>query len=492
MFWDANLISFPLKTKSINFPFFDYLTYICGLKNYLKNLIIMSNYIHLRKGLNIPVSGKAEARIGKTIVPDIVAVKPTDFRNMTPKLLVKEGDAVKAGSPVFCDKYRQEILFTSPCSGTVESVVRGEKRKLLEIRIKADKTNEHLQFQTVDINKASREDIVRLLLESGMWPAFKQRPYGIIPNPNDTPRDIFISGFNTAPLAADLSFTLKNELDNIQTGINAIAKLTKGKVYLSLSADEAYVSPFKNLKGVSQYSFSGPHPAGNVGVQIHHIAPVNKGETVWTIDLHLLAVIGKLFSKGICDMTKTVAITGPRALKPEYVVMPFGSSVKCISEYIDKSKGDVRIISGDILSGEKIAEDGFLGFYNNQITLLEEGNKCEMFGWMKIFRPKKFSVSRSYFSWLTPKKQYDMDTNLNGGPRAFVVSGLYEKVVPMDILPVYLLKAILAGDIDKMEELGIYEVIEEDLALCEYVCPSKIEVQSILSSGIDLMLKEMA
>lgn len=469
-----------------------YLGYLCRLNNYQIIPLTMSNYIGLRKGLDIPIKGSAESRISKKVVPGMVAVKPTDFRNLTPKLLVKEGDAVKAGSPVFADKKRPEILFTSPCSGTVEAIVRGEKRKLLEVRIRPDGNSEHISFGTTDTTKAGREEIVKVLLESGMWPAFKQRPYGIIPDVNDVPRDIFISGFNTAPLAADLSFTLKDEIDNIQTAVNALQKLTTGKVHLSLKEEERHATPFKNLTGVVLHSFDGPHPAGNVGVQINHIAPINKGETVWTIDMHLLAVIGKLFSKGICDMTKTIAVTGPRAINPSYVTVPFGCSVKDIDEYIDRKNGEVRIVSGNILTGEKISDEGYLGFYDNQITVLEEGNKFEMFGWAKIVRPKKFSVSRAYFSWLLPRKKYDMDTNLNGGERAFVLSGLYEKVVPMDIYPVYLLKAILAGDIEKMEELGIYEVLEEDFALCEYICPSKIEVQSIISQGIDMMLKEMA
>ncbi len=452
----------------------------------------MSNHIRLSKGLNIPIAGNAEARISKTVFSDIIAVKPTDFRNTTPKLLVREGDRVLAGAPVFADKYRPEILFVSPCSGTVQAIVRGDKRKLLEVRIKADEKNEYLQHEKINLEKAGRDEIVDAIVKGGLWPAFKQRPYGIIPNTTDVPRDIFISAFNSAPLAADLSFTMKDEIGNIKTAIKAFRKLTKGKVYISLSAEDAASTPLRNIEGAEYYIFSGPHPAGNVGVQINNISPVNKGETVWTMDMHLVATVGKLLATGTCDMTKTIAITGPRAINPSYVKVPFGVSVKSVEEFIDKSKGHVRIISGDILSGEKISEDGFLGFYNNQITILEEGDKYEMFGWMKIVRPKKFSISRSYFSWLTPKKKYDMDTNLNGGPRAFVMSGLYEKVVPMDILPVYLLKAILAGDIDKMEQLGIYEVIEEDFALCEYICPSKVEVQSIISRGIDAMIKEMA
>ena len=451
----------------------------------------MSNYIHLRKGLDIPIEGKAEARISKTIVPDIVAVKPTDFRGVTPKLLVKEGDTVKAGTALFKDKLRPEILFVSPCSGTVEAIVRGEKRKLLEIRVKADKETEYENFPVLEAN-ASREQIVEHLLKGGMWPVLKQRPYGTIPNINDVPRDIFISAFNSAPLAADLSFVLKDEIDNIQAGIDVLSKLTSGKIHVSLNADEEAATPFRNLKGVVFHTFKGMHPAGNAGVQIHHIAPVRKGETVWTVDMHLLAVLGNFVKTGICKMEKTVAVTGPRALNASYVRMPFGSCVSGLSEMFDKSNGHIRVISGNVLTGEKIAENGFLGFFDNQITVLEEGDKYEMLGWAKVVRPKKFSFSHSYFSWMCPKKRYDMDTNINGGVRAFVVSDVYSKVLPMDLYPVYLIKACLAQDIDKMEKFGIYEVIEEDLALCEYVCPSKIEIQEILSGGINLMLKEMA
>ena len=451
----------------------------------------MSNYIHLRKGLDIPIEGKAEARISKTIVPDIVAVKPTDFRGVTPKLLVKEGDTVKAGTALFKDKLRPEILFVSPCSGTVEAIVRGEKRKLLEIRVKADKETKYEKFPVLEAN-ASREQIVEHLLKGGMWPVLKQRPYGTIPNINDVPRDIFISAFNSAPLAADLSFVLKDEIDNIQAGIDVLSKLTSGKIHVSLNADEEAATPFRNLKGVVFHTFKGMHPAGNAGVQIHHIAPVRKGETVWTVDMHLLAVLGNFVKTGICKMEKTVAVTGPRALNASYVRMPFGSCVSGLSEMFDKSNGHIRVISGNVLTGEKIAENGFLGFFDNQITVLEEGDKYEMLGWAKVVRPKKFSFSHSYFSWMCPKKRYDMDTNINGGVRAFVVSDVYSKVLPMDLYPVYLIKACLAQDIDKMEKFGIYEVIEEDLALCEYVCPSKIEIQEILSGGINLMLKEMA
>lgn len=462
----------------------------------------MVDYIKLKKGLNIPISGVPQPVIKKSVVSGVVAVKPVDFKNITPKLLVKEGDEVKAGSPVFADKNHPDILFTSPVSGTVSEVIRGEKRKLLEIRIKSSPEREYVKFDLPKIEVITKEEIISALKESGLWVSIKQRPYGIIPNPEIAPKAIFVSGFNSAPLAPDYDYCLRSEIDNIQIGINVLSKLTKGGIHLGLCTFNHASTPFHKLSNVTTHLFDGPHPAGNVGVQIHHISPINKGDIVWTIDLLHLASIGKLFSKGIYDMSRMVAVTGPRATFPCYVFGISGMAMKDIEEFASKEADryqsyqegcDVRFISGNPLTGTSVGRDGYLGFFDNQITLLTEGNYHEAFGWAKIFRPKKFSLSKTYFSYLdSRKKQYNLDSNTNGGERAFVVNGYYEKVLPMDIYPVYLLKAILAGDIDKMEQLGIYEVIEEDLALCEYICPSKIEVQDIISKGIDLMLKEMA
>lgn len=466
---------------------------------FAQNFEIMLKHIRLNKGLNIPIAGNAELKIEKTIVPDIIAIKPSDFRCLTPKLMVKEGDTVKAGSIVFIDKYRPEIGFATPSSGTVHAIVRGDKRKLLAVLIKADSKTEYITFEKPEIQKATREEIVNTLLKSGLWAAIMQRPYGIVANPANAPKAIFVSGFNTAPLAADYNFTLKEEVHNLQAGVDVLKKLTNGKVVISLDADNSASSPLRNLKGATYYQFEGPHPAGNVGVQINHISPIAKGEIVWTVSPVHLAAIGKLFTKGVYDVSETVAVAGPRAKKPCYVKCVPGICMKDIAEFVESSEVElygtptgVRYISGDVLSGENVGAEGYLGFYHTQISLISEGNYNELLGWAKPFRTKKFSLSKSYFSWLTPGKKYNMDSNLNGGKRAFVVTGLYEKVVPMDIYPVYLLKAILAEDIDKMEQLGIYEVVEEDFALCEYVCPSKIDVQNIISKGIALMIKEMA
>ena len=460
------------------------------MKFILKTVYIMSNNIYLKKGLNLPISGAAAQNTKKVIVPDVVAVKPTDFRGLVPKLLVREGDKVLAGTPVLADKMSQNILFASPVSGTVAEVVRGEKRKLLEVRIKADEKQEYVDFGVKKVAEMSAEQIKAALLEAGLWPALTQRPYGIIANPEVKPKAIFVSAFTTAPLAADPEFALREDFEHIQTAVNALNKLTDGGVHFSLNSENYSGTPFHKVENVIQHTFTGKHPAGNVGVQIHHISPIRKGETVWTVSLLMLAAIGKLFNTGKYDLKRKVAVTGPKAINPAYVEAYPGMAIKDVQEFYNASE-NLRFISGDVLTGKNVGAEGFLGFFDNQVTILEEGNKYELFGWAKPFRTSLFSASRTYFSWLTPKKKYDMDTNLHGGPRAFVVNDVYSKVLPMDLYPVYLLKACLANDIDKMEKFGIYEVLEEDLALCEYVCPSKIYIQQIITDGIALMLKEM-
>ena len=452
----------------------------------------MSNNIDLKKGLDIPISGAAAQKTAKVTVPGTVAVKPTDFRGLKPRLLVREGDKVLAGSPVLADKESPDILFTSPVSGTVTEIVRGEKRKLLEVRIKADATQEYLEFAVGQVANLDADQVKSLLMKAGLWPALVQRPYGIIANPAVKPKAIFVSAFSTAPLAADMEYVLRDEFDDIQTAVNALSKLTDGGIHISLNADNASGTPFHKLENATFHTFSGKHPSGNVGVQIHHISPIMKGDTVWTISPVMLAAIGKFLNTGKYDMSRLIAVTGPKAIGPAYVKGLPGMSMRDLKEFYDNSGSDIRFISGDVLTGTNVGEDGFLGFFDNQVTLIKEGNEHELLGWAKPFRTKQFSTSHTYFSWLTPKKKYEMDTNLHGGPRAFVMSDVYSKVLPMHIYPVYLIKACLAEDIDKMEQFGIYEVLEEDLALCEYVCPSKIEIQSILSDGISLMMKEMA
>ena len=450
----------------------------------------MSNNIYLKKGLDLPINGAAAQNTKKVIVPDVVSVKPTDFRSLVPKLLVREGDKVLAGTPVLADKMSQNILFASPVSGTVAEVVRGEKRKLLEVRIKADAEQEYVDYGVKKVSEMSAEQIKEALLAAGLWPALTQRPYGIIANPEVKPKAIFVSAFSTAPLAASPEFALRDDIEHIQTAINALGKLTDGGVHFSLNSANYAGTPFHKIENVIQHTFTGKHPAGNVGVQIHHISPIRKGETVWTVSLVMLAAIGKLFNTGKYDVRRKIAVTGPKAIAPAYVEGYPGIAIKDVAEFYNASE-NLRFVSGDVLTGTNVGADGYLGFFDNQITILEEGDKYELLGWAKPVRCKLFSASRTYFSWLTPNKKYDMDTNLHGGPRAFVVNDVYGKVLPMELFPVHLLKACLANDIDGMEKFGIYEVLEEDLALCEYVDPSKIYIQQIITDGIALMLKEM-
>ena len=450
----------------------------------------MSNNIYLKKGLDLPINGTAAQNTKKVIVPDVVAVKPTDFRGLVPKLLVREGDKVLAGTPVLADKMSQNILFASPVSGTVAEVVRGEKRKLLEVRIKADEKQEYVDFGVKKVASMTAEEIKSDLMQAGLWPALTQRPYGIIANPDVKPKAIFVSAFTTAPLAANPEYALREDLEHIQTAINALSKLTDGGVHFSLNSENYSGTPFHKVENVIQHTFTGKHPAGNVGVQIHHISPIRKGETVWTVSLLMLAAIGKLFNTGKYDLRRKIAVTGPKAINPAYVEGYPGIAIKDVKEFYNAEE-NLRFVSGDVLTGTNVGADGYLGFFDNQITILEEGDKYELLGWAKPVRCSQFSSSRTYFSWLTPKKKYDMDTNLHGGPRAFVLNDVYSKVLPMDLYPVYLFKACLAQDIDKMEKFGIYEILEEDVALCEYVCPSKIYIQQIITDGIALMLKEM-
>ena len=446
----------------------------------------MSNNIVLKKGLNIPISGEAALETMRTIAPDVVAVKPTDFKGFSPRLMVKEGDKVLAGSPVLADKQNPDILLTSPVSGTVKEIVRGEKRKLLAVLVKAE-GNEAVDFGAKDPKGLKAEEVKETLLKSGLWPTIIQRPYGVLANPAQTPKAVFVSAFSTAPLAADSEFVFKDDLSAIQAGITAISKIAK--VHVCVNSE---TSAFAKLQDAVLHTvIAKKHPAGNVGVQISHISPIMKGETVWTLSLLSLAAIGKLFLNGKLDLCRKVAVTGPAALKTGYVVAMPGTPMSALEGCFDPAV-ETRFISGDVLSGENIGKDGYLGFFDNQVTLIKEGREREVLGWANPLRFNQFSSSMAYFSWLFPKKKYNMDTNTHGGVRAFVCSDVYGKVLPMDIFPVYLVKACLAGDIDKMEQFGIYEVLPEDLALCEFVDPSKNDIQAIIQDGIDLMIKEMA
>ncbi len=449
----------------------------------------MSKTIKIRKGLDIKLKGKAEKILQTVEQSDFYAIKPPDFPGVTPKLDVKAGYEVKAGSPLFHDKYKADILFTSPVSGKVSAINRGERRRLLEIVIEPDGKQEFIDFGGGDdINNLSAAQVKEKLLKSGVWPFIRQRPYGVIANPDDTPKSIHISGFDTAPLAPDMDFILQNQINEFQKGIDCLTRLTEGKIFLNLNS-ESTASPLKKINGTEQTFFEGPHPAGNVGIQIHHIAPINKGDLVWYINPQDVVFIGRLFETGQYNMERIVALAGSEVNKPQYYRTMLGASIDHLVKN-NVTNGELRYISGNVLTGSQIAKNGFIGFYDSLVTVIPEGNYYEMFGWA-LPGLEKFSTSRSFFSWLTPNKEYKMDSNLHGGERAFVMSGEYEKVFPMDILPVPLLKAIMVEDIDKMEQLGIYEVVEEDIALCEFACTSKIEIQEVLRGGLNLMIKEL-
>ena len=450
----------------------------------------MSDVIRLKKGLDIPLEGAPAQHTVQLPLADSYAVKPRDFMGFTPKLLVREGDKVEAGSPLMFDKYRPQQFVTSPVSGLVSVVRRGEKRAILEVVVTPDSEIKYKDFGVAAGKKLTKEEITALMLESGLWNFIIQRPYGIIANPEDTPRDIFISGFDSAPLAPDMNYVLKGEKENIEAAVKILSHLTTGRVHIGLDATRE--AGFLEKTGAQTHLFKGPHPAGNVGVQIHHTAPINKGETVWTINIQNLAILGRFFRTGTVDMAKTIALAGSRVESPRYYRIISGASVRSIVKgRLKPGYSNLRFISGNVLTGTKVERSGYLGFYANMLTVIPEGDSHEFIGWL-MPRFNKFSVWRSYFSWLMPKKKrYDLDTNLNGGKRALVMTGAYDKYLPMDIYPLYLLKAAIAGDIDKMENLGIYEVIEEDLALVEFIDPSKTEVQDIIRGGLDLMLKEM-
>jgi len=449
----------------------------------------MSNNIVLKKGLDIPLAGVPELTVRRTMLPAVVAVQPSDFKGLNPRLLVREGDKVLAGSPVLADKKNPDILVTSPVSGTVKEVVRGDKRKLLAVLVEPDKVQEYLDFGTPR-DGYTAEGVKEALLKSGLWAAFIQRPYGIVANPAVTPKAIFVSAFNTAPLAADTEFTLGSELSAVQAGVSALAALAKVHVCVK-SADSA----FAKLRDAEVHVVKGKkHPAGNVGVQIAAISPILKDETVWTISLALLASVGRLFTTGRYDVRRKVAVGGPAVNGPSYISTLPGVPMKALKEYYGDAEG-IRIISGDVLTGRNVGEEGYLGFYDTQVTVLKEGTEPELLGWARPFRFNQFSADHTYFNWCLGlmDKERAMDTNLHGGPRAFVMpDSYYAKYLPMDIYPLYLTKACLAGDIDNMEKYGIYEVLPEDFALVEFIDPSKNYVQDIIANGIDLMLKEMA
>jgi len=449
----------------------------------------MSKEIKIKKGLNINLFGEAEKTISELKARQY-AIKPTDFVGVFPKLLVKEGDLVKAGSPVFYDKHRENIKFTAPVSGKIAGIHRGAKRVLQEIIIDADEEIIYESFGKEGLDDLKKEEIIEKLLKSGIWPFIRQRPYSIIADPDTEPKAIFISGFDTSPLAPDYDFLIHGKGDEFQTGLNAIAKLTSGKVHLNINNDLPGSRVFTNSKNVQVNNFTGPHPSGNVGTQINKIDPINKGDIVWYLRPQEVITIGKLFLEGKFDVSRVIALTGSEIKKTSYFKTYVGASIEGMIEK-NLEQENVRCISGNVLTGTKIEKSGFLSFYDYQLTVIPEGDHYDFLGWM-LPGLKKHSFYRTFMAWLTPKKKFKVHTNLNGGERAFVMTGQFERVFPLDIYPMQLLKAIIIEDIDEMENLGIYEVDEEDFALCEYISTSKINIQSVVRNGLDIIRKEMS
>ena len=448
----------------------------------------MSKTISIRKGLDIRLLGDAAKEIKEVPVSTIACLSPTDFHGLIPKMVVKEGDQVKVGDVVFFDKKNERIKFVSPASGTIKQIVRAEKRKIVQVLIETDSQQTCKKFDVKKITDTSKEEMLNLLLDSGIWPSFKQRPLDVVANPNNEPRSIFISSFDSSPLAPDYEFVLKEKMEQVQMGLNALNKLAEGNVHLSNRKNSA----FSKMENVQHHSFEGVHPVGNVGTQIHHIEPVNKGEFVWCLNIQDVAAIGKLFETGNVDAKKCIAITGSEIKAPCYYNIYGGSSMADLLK--DNIAGDnVRNISGNVLTGDQKLITEFIGYSHNQITVIPEGNEYKFFlttGWLGLGFDK-FSNSRLFPTFLLPKsKKFVLDTNTNGEERAFVVTGELEKVFPFDILPMHLTKAAITNDIDSMENLGIYEVAPEDFALCEYVCTTKINIQEKIRQGLDLIASE--
>ncbi len=446
----------------------------------------------LRRGHDILLEGKADQtiKIAEAQVRTF-ALQPANFIGMSPipKVEVEPGQQIKAGDVLFFDKKRPEIKYVAPVSGEVIAVNRGEKRSIKEITILADKDVQYRTWSAPDVANSSRDTLVQFLLETGGWTLLRQRPFDIVPDPEDTPRDIFISTFDTAPLAPDLNVVVAGKGEAFQKGLDVLGKLTDGKVYLGLDA-RGKVAPaaiFTKAQGVEKHWFRGKHPAGNVGIQIHHIKPVKAGERVWTLGVQEVITLGALFTENRFNAARIVALTGAELQQPMYVKTYIGAN---LGELLKGNlKNDhIRIVSGDVLSGKQKSQESFLNFYDDQVTIIEEGDDYALFGWLL---PRLVpSVSRALPSFLFPNTEFKVNTNTYGEKRAFVVTGQYEAVLPMDIYPQHLMKAILANDFELMEGLGIYELSEEDIALCEFVCTSKQPLQAILREGLEVIREQ--
>ena len=449
----------------------------------------MSKDIKIRKGLDIKLIGEADKSLSKAARSRTFAIRPKDFHLVTPKMVIKEGAKIKAGDVIFYSKSHEEIKFVSPVSGTLTTIERGAKRVITELLIEADQEDSFKDFGVLNPESADATVIREHLLAAGCWPFIKQRPYDVIAKTDSQPKAVFISGFNSAPLAADLDFTLQGKEKELQAAVTALSKLTTGEVHIGLS--KGGNSPFKGLSNCTTHTFSGLHPAGNVGTQIAKIDPVNKGEVVWTVAAQDLVIIGELLLTGNFNPERIVALTGSCVKSPKYYKTRIGAEVSTFIYDSGLNDENVRCISGNVLTGTQISPKGHLGYYNNQVTVIPEGDDYEFFGWNKPVFDKISTTRALTFSWLNPKKKYDLDTNTNGEHRAFVVTGNYEEVFPLDIYPMQILKACMVQDLDQMEALGMYEVAPEDFALTEFICISKQPHQQIIREGLDLMLKEI-
>ena len=447
----------------------------------------MSKDIRIKKGLDLKLKGDAEKIISVVSRSKVYAINPSDFHGMTPKMVVKEGVKVKAGDVIFYSKNDESVKFVSPVSGTIQEITRGEKRVILQILITADSQDVHVEHSKKNPKDLSSQEVKEQLLASGCWPFINQRPYDVIANSADTPKAIFVSGINSAPLASDLNFTLEGKKEILKAGFEALAKLTSGKVHVTTRSNATFM-PESDV--IVLHKGEGVHPIGLVSTQIANIDPINKGEKVWTVQIEDVAVIGELFLTGKFNLERKVALTGTGFEKPSYVTVIAGAQMADIVAS-NLKEGNYRIISGNVLTGDKKSKEQSLGFYHNQVTVIPEGDDYDFFGW-NLPRPNKFSIYRAgMFSFLTPNKKYDLNTNTNGEHRNFVLTGKYEKVFPLDIYPMELLKSILVKDIDQMEALGIYEVAPEDFALTEYVDVSKQDHQKIIRAGLDMMINEV-
>ena len=449
----------------------------------------MANVIKLRKGLNIHLKGTAAETKRVVGACTEYVVRPDTFEGVVPKLVIHEGDRVEVGDALFVDKNRPEVRFASPVSGMVKAVERGERRKILGIKLQADEVQAFHDFGKRDVTSLSADEVKNALLEAGLFGYIYQLPYAVSADPQATPKAIFVSALRDMPLAGNFEYELQGNERDFQTGLTALSKMAS--TYLGIGKKQT-ADALVNAKDVEVTVFDGPCPAGNVGVQVNHISPVNKGEEVWTVDPTFVIFFGRLFNTGKVNLLRTIALGGSAMASPMYVDALVGTPFAVVLKDALVRQEDVRLINGNPLTGTMSSLEDSVGVKTSEITAIPEGAEAnEMFGWI-MPRTNQFSTSRSYFSWFMGKKEYDLDARVKGGERHIIMSGEYDSVLPMDIYGEFLIKAIIAGDIDKMEQLGIYEVSPEDFALAEFVDSSKLELQRIVRQGLNMLRKENA